>query len=140
MPQGKIAVNACAKASARSAPFQTSQGEHEKKAEPVWLRLVYCARLLHVVVFFVIINHAFAQHLYWLEILQHDRLAALGADTAGQMIDLFAVRQRCASRFRKFTFTWHEYVTPFAYLCVLSESMRPRIHEVHSAVSHHVEV
>ena len=47
---------------------------------------------------FVIKDHAFAKHLYGLEIFEHDWLTAFGTNAAGEMIDLFAIGQRCASR------------------------------------------
>jgi len=47
---------------------------------------------------FVIKDHAFANYLYGLEFFEHDWLTAFGADAAGEMVDLFAIRQRCARR------------------------------------------
>ena len=62
-------------------------------------RPVKCsAGLLNVVMRFVIKDHAFAKHLYGLEILEHDWLTAFGANSAGEMVHLFAIRQRCARR------------------------------------------
>jgi hypothetical protein len=52
--------------------------------------------LLNVVMRFVIKDHAFANYLYGLEFFEHDRLTAFGANAGGEMVDLFAVRQRCA--------------------------------------------
>lgn len=42
----------------------------------------------------MVVNHALAQHFYWLKLFQHDSLSALGAETTGQMVDLFAVGER----------------------------------------------
>ena len=55
-------------------------------------------RLLKVVMRFVIKDHAFTNHLYGLEFFEHDWLTAFGANTAGEMVKLFAIRQRCARR------------------------------------------
>ena len=60
---------------------------------------MYPVGLLKVVMRFVIENHAFANHLYGLEFFEHDSFTAFRANAAGHMIDLFAIRQRCARRF-----------------------------------------
>ena len=60
-------------------------------------RSVDCSTdLLKVVMRFVIKDHAFANHFYGLEFFKHDWLTAFGAYAAGEMVDLFAIRQRCA--------------------------------------------
>ena len=53
--------------------------------------------LLQIVVIFVVVLHALTENFYGLQFLQHDRLAALGADASCHMVDLFAVRQRGTS-------------------------------------------
>ena len=63
--------------------------------------------LLYVIVAFVVIFHPLAHNLHGLEIFQHNLLAALLADAAGQMVDLLAVGQRGACCFGKFTLFWH---------------------------------
>src|ERR1700730_9284232 len=50
--------------------------------------------LLYVIVGFVVVDHPFAHNLHRLQFFEHDSLTALGAEATGQMVNLFAVRQR----------------------------------------------
>src|SRR5262249_19658329 len=59
------------------------------------------SRLGERVVVPVVILHALAQHLDRLQILVHDRLAALLTDTARHEIEVVALRQGGARRLRK---------------------------------------
>src|SRR5690242_18171896 len=59
------------------------------------------------VVALVVVLHALAKYLDRLQLLIHDRLAALLTDTAGHEIDIVALRQRGARRLRKLALLCH---------------------------------
>jgi hypothetical protein len=73
---------------------------HQRKSRTLSYRITdcpmlcfYCQRpLLHVVVCFVVEYHALAEDLDRLQLFERDSLTALRADTAGEMIEFFAVR------------------------------------------------
>ena len=66
---------------------------------------------------FMVVNHAPTNHLHGLEFLEHDWFAALRANTAGHMINLFTICQRGTSRLWKFTLFRH-YLNPFRLVSV----------------------
>ena len=85
-------------------PYQQQEGEEARDvlklaiSEHLGLLSYVFSQLLHAVVAFVVVNHTSANHLHRLEFLEHDWFAALSADTAGHMVNLFAVCQRGTCR------------------------------------------
>src|SRR5262249_36174104 len=52
--------------------------------------------------------HALVGNLDWLQLLEHDEFAALGALARGQVVDFLAVGERGARRLRKFALLCHD--------------------------------
>src|SRR5690349_16242536 len=63
--------------------------------------------LAHSEMVLVKVGHALAQHLHRLELLEHDRLAALSANAAGHEVRIVALRQRGARRLGKLALLRH---------------------------------
>src|SRR5437868_11990856 len=83
------------------------------------------SKLLYVIMTFMVVNHAPTNHLHGLEVLEHDLFAALRADTAGHMINLFTVCQGGTSRLWKFTLFRH-YLNPFRLVSVWLSTLTVR--------------
>ena len=93
----------------------------------------------------MVVNHTSANHLHRLEFLEHDWFAALSADTAGHMVNLFAVCQRGTCRLWKFTLFRH-YLNPFRLssvclsgLCELTLLHKPCMPALTCVVVYHRE-
>src|SRR5579859_7152121 len=84
------------------------------------------AGLAHGKMVLVVIGHALAQHLHRLELLEHDRLATLGADPASHEVCIVALRQRGARRLGKLALLRHLVSLPLVAASLLLLCPRPR--------------